>query len=81
MGIYIASSILWRVPECWAFSVARVRQCAVLLSSGKPDLLPWLYCGYDRSIYLQFITITTTEPEHSKFIPFLVATHLMPVCL
>lgn len=49
-------------------------------SSGKPDLLPCLYCGNDKSMYLQFITITTMEPEHSKFIPSLVATHLVPFC-
>lgn len=52
----------------------------MLLSSGKPGLLPCPYCGYDNSIYLQFITITTMEPEHSRFIPSPVSTRLVPVC-
>lgn len=54
-----------------SYSVARVGQCPVLVSSCMPNLLPCLCCGYDKSIYLQFITITTMEPEHSKFRPLL----------
>lgn len=52
----------------------------MLLSSGKPGLLPCLYSGYDKIVYLQFITITTMNPEHSKFMPSLVATCLVPLC-